>query len=101
MDDALGDNDDGAEAPRPPLPAADCRFAASSARTAASPQLPWRRGRPPPVARRRGYKMPSDGPFLDLETMGEGGGDGASWWKGRGWSEMRAIMSNLVERLEE
>jgi hypothetical protein len=42
--------------------------------------------------------MPSDGPFLDLEMMGEASGDEASWWKGRGWSEMRAMMSNPVER---
>ena len=33
-------------------------------------------------------------PFLDLEMMGEGGGNGASWWEGRVWAEMRRMMSN-------
>ena len=35
--------------------------------------------------------------FLDLEMMGEGGGNGASWWEGRVWGEMRRKMSNPVK----
>ena len=30
--------------------------------------------------------------------MGEGGGNGASWWEGRVWAEMRTKMSNSAER---
>ncbi len=34
--------------------------------------------------------------ILDLEMMGEGGGNGTSWWEGRVWAEMkmRRKMSN-------
>ena len=42
-------------------------------------------------------KMPSKGPFLDLEMIGEGGTHGASWLEGRVWQEMRVTMSNPVE----
>ena len=35
--------------------------------------------------------------FLDLEMMGEGGGNGASWWEGRVWAETRRKMSNPVK----
>ena len=71
----------------PPSPGvvADCRFGSSS--QIGSPPLPGAAV----------DKMPSNGPFLDLETMGEDCGDGASWWKGRGWSEIKATMSNPVE----
>lgn len=39
-------------------------------------------------------KMPSKGPFLDLEMVGEGGMHGASWImvRGRVWQEMRVSM---------
>ncbi len=37
-------------------------------------------------------------PFLDLEMMGEGGGNGASWWEGRVLVEMRTKTSNPAER---
>ena len=71
----------------PPSPGvvADCRFGSSS------------RIGSPPLPGASVDKMPSNGPFLDLETMGEDCGDGASWWKGRGWSEIKATMSNPVE----
>jgi hypothetical protein len=35
--------------------------------------------------------------FLDLEMMGEGGGNGASWWEAQVWAEMRTKMSNPVK----
>jgi hypothetical protein len=34
---------------------------------------------------------------LDLEMLGEGRGNGASWWEGRVWAEMRRKMSNPVK----
>ena len=42
-------------------------------------------------------KIHPKAPFLDLEMMGEGGGNGASWWEGRVWAEMRRKMSNPVK----
>jgi hypothetical protein len=43
-------------------------------------------------------KIHPNAPFLDLEMLGEGGGNGASWWEGRVWAEMRTKMSNSAER---
>ena len=35
--------------------------------------------------------------FWDLEMLGEGRGNGASWWEGRVWVEMKTKMSNPAE----
>jgi hypothetical protein len=43
-------------------------------------------------------KSHPNAPFLDLEMMGKGGGNGASWWEGRMWVEMRRKMSNPAKR---
>jgi hypothetical protein len=34
-------------------------------------------------------KIHPKAPLLDLEMMGKGRGDWASWWEGRMWAEMR------------
>ena len=43
-------------------------------------------------------KIHPTAPFSDLEMMGEGGGNGASWWDGWVWAEMRTKMSTPAER---
>jgi hypothetical protein len=42
-------------------------------------------------------KIHPNAPFLDLEMLGEGRGNGASWWEGQVWAEMRRKMSNPVK----
>ncbi len=42
-------------------------------------------------------KIHQKGAVLDLEMLGEGGGNGASWWLGRAWAERRTKMSNVAE----
>jgi hypothetical protein len=42
-------------------------------------------------------KFTKKAPFFSLEMLGEGGGNGASWWEGQVWAKMRTKMSNPAE----
>ena len=50
--------------------------------------------------------MPSEGPFLDLEMMGEVEWNGAScgrrpWWEGRVWAEIMSDQSHIQWNVPE